>query len=63
MRRLLQKVRFFCQSEAGPTSVEYAILLVLVLAVYLTAVQTFGRNTGVLFERANTAIQSSSNGP
>lgn len=45
MRRFLSRLRSFFQREDGPTSVEYAVLLALIIAVTVAAVQNLGRST------------------
>lgn len=62
LRRFLRRVRTFGKSEAGPTSVEYAILLVLLLSVYLTTIQTLGRNNWTVFNRAARNLGTRSTG-
>jgi Flp pilus assembly pilin Flp len=56
----LQKVhdalaRFF-NEDAGPTSVEYAIMASLVVGVVFATVVTLGLNTQALFQSAVNAI-------
>ncbi len=45
MKSLAQKVRRFLVSEDGPTAVEYAVMLALIIIVCLTAITSLG--TGV----------------
>lgn len=42
MKRFKKAVLNFVQEEDGPTSVEYAVMLALILIVCLTAVGTLG---------------------
>jgi len=42
MKRYKQAVRDFIVDEDGPTSVEYAVMLALIIVVCLTAVGTLG---------------------
>lgn len=58
MRRLVQEILVFGRSDEGPTSVEYAILLALMLSVSMTATQTLGCNTAIIFARISLAIRS-----
>ena len=58
MRRLVHDILVFGRSNEGPTSVEYAILLALMLAVSITATQTLGCNTAITFIRISLAIRS-----
>ena len=44
MKNLLSKTRQFLTSEDGPTAVEYAVMLALIIVVCLTAIQAIGTN-------------------
>ncbi len=52
MKSLALKVQRFLTSEDGPTAVEYAVMLALIVIVCLTALQSIGTN-------ANTTLQGS----
>jgi pilus assembly protein Flp/PilA len=55
MQFLAQKVRRFLVSEDGPTAVEYAVMLALIIIVCLTAIQAVGTNASTTFQNvANT---------
>ena len=54
MKKLITKVQKFMQAEDGPTAVEYAIMLALIVIVCIAAVQAIGAAT-------NTAFQSVAN--
>ena len=47
----------FLTSEDGPTAVEYAIMLALIVIVCLTAVQTIGTNAKGKFTTVGTALK------
>ena len=49
MKTLALKVRRFLASEDGPTAVEYAVMLALIVIVCLTAIQTIGTNANTTF--------------
>ena len=49
MRSLAAKVRRFLKSEDGPTAVEYAVMLALIIVVCLTAITTLGTNANSTF--------------
>jgi pilus assembly protein Flp/PilA len=42
MKLLAQKVHRFLVSEDGPTAVEYAVMLALIIIVCLTAISSLG---------------------
>jgi len=49
MRSILNRVRQFLVSEDGPTAVEYAVMLALIIIVALAAIQTVGVRTSATF--------------
>lgn len=49
MQNLVSKVSRFLKSEDGPTAVEYAIMLALIIVVCLTAIQAVGKNASATF--------------
>ena len=50
MKSLVQKVKRFLISEDGPTAVEYAVMLALIIIVALLAVQVLGTNVRDTFQ-------------
>jgi pilus assembly protein Flp/PilA len=50
MKNLAMKVQRFLVSEDGPTAVEYAVMLALIVIVCLTAIRSIGTNANVTFE-------------
>jgi pilus assembly protein Flp/PilA len=56
---MLKKIRFFLDSEDGPTAVEYAVMLALIVVVCITTVRAVGVNASALFsEVASNAVGS-----
>lgn len=51
MKSLAQKLHRFLVSEDGPTAVEYAVMLALIVIVCLTAISAVGTNANLAFER------------
>ena len=49
MRHWLDKAARFVRSEDGPTAVEYAVMLALIIVVCITAVTTLGSNSNNTF--------------
>jgi len=49
MQSLAESVRKFLVSEDGPTAVEYAVMLALIIIVCLTAIQAIGNNAKTTF--------------
>ena len=56
MKGLAKKVQRFLVSEDGPTAVEYAVMLALIIIVCLTAVRAIGTNASAKFQEAANAL-------
>jgi pilus assembly protein Flp/PilA len=58
----MQALCRFIESEDGPTAVEYAVMLALILAACLVAIDLLGTNTaasfGIARDKINTAVSS-----
>ena len=52
----MDKVLRFLKSEDGPTAVEYAVMLGLVVVVCLSAITTLGGKVNTKFTDINTAL-------
>ena len=57
MKNLALKVQRFLTSEDGPTAVEYAVMLALIVIVCLTAIQAIGQNANTTFDTIKTKIK------
>jgi pilus assembly protein Flp/PilA len=57
---MLSKIRErfvnFLKQEDGPTAVEYAVMLALIIVICLTAVQLLGKNSSALFQTVAQSI-------
>ena len=51
MKNFAKKVQRFLVSEDGPTAVEYAVMLALIVIVCLTAIRSIGTNANATFQR------------
>ncbi len=49
MKNFAKKVQRFLVSEDGPTAVEYAVMLALIVIVCLTAIRSVGTNANTTF--------------
>lgn len=58
MQRFIKRVRRLIGLEDGPTAVEYAVMLALIVLVCLAAIRTLGTNTKTTFTRAANSIAS-----
>jgi pilus assembly protein Flp/PilA len=60
MRTLGHFVVEFLQREEGPTAVEYAVMLALIIVVCIGAITTLGKNANTTFTSVGTALSASS---
>ena len=62
MRKFTQAVVNFIQDESGPTAVEYAVMLALIIVVCIGAITTLGNNAKATFNNValNGAIAGGS---
>jgi pilus assembly protein Flp/PilA len=58
MSRLMQSVRRLLRSDEGPTAVEYAVMLSLIIVVCLAAVRAIGTNAKATFQNTANSIAS-----
>jgi pilus assembly protein Flp/PilA len=58
MKSLAKKVQRFLVSEDGPTAVEYAVMLALIVIVCLAAIQAIGTNCSAAFQEVADQIGS-----
>jgi pilus assembly protein Flp/PilA len=56
MSHMITSVKRFLASEDGPTAVEYAVMLALIVVVCLTAIQAIGTNANTTFNKTATAL-------
>jgi len=61
MRSWIKAIARFVQKEDGPTAVEYAVMLALIIVVCITAITALGSNANNTFNNValNTATSSS----
>jgi pilus assembly protein Flp/PilA len=56
MRQLGQLAVNFLKNEDGPTAVEYAVMLALIIVVCIAAITTLGSNANGVFTEVGSAI-------
>lgn len=56
MQKFKECVKRFLVSEDGPTAVEYAVMLALIVIVCLTAIRAIGTNANVKFQASADAL-------
>jgi pilus assembly protein Flp/PilA len=57
MRHLTKTVVAFLKAEDGPTAVEYAVMLALIIVVCIAAVTTLGSNANSTFSYVGSSIK------
>ena len=57
MKNFAKKVQRFLVSEDGPTAVEYAVMLALIVIVCLAAIQAIGSNANKTFDTISTQLK------
>ena len=58
MMHIAKKMRRFLVSEDGPTAVEYAVMLALIIIVCLIAIQAIGTNASTTFTNVGNSLAS-----
>jgi pilus assembly protein Flp/PilA len=58
MKRLSQFVVDFLRREDGPTAVEYAVMLALIIVVCIAAISALGSNASSTFNTVGTTVGS-----
>jgi pilus assembly protein Flp/PilA len=58
MKRLIQKVTRFLKKEDGPTAVEYAVMLALIIVVCLVAITTLGSQANDTFSNVGNKLKA-----
>jgi pilus assembly protein Flp/PilA len=56
MSKLLAGVNRFLKNEDGPTAVEYAVMLALIIVVCITAITTLGTTTNNTFSYVSVKV-------
>jgi pilus assembly protein Flp/PilA len=60
MNKCVQFAIKFLKSEDGPTAVEYAVMLALIIVVCIGAITTLGSNANTTFTSVGSAITTGS---
>jgi|GEM_PF-451679 len=56
MRKFIKNFVNFIKEEDGPTAVEYAVMLALIVVVCLGAIGTIGTSANTQFQRISTSL-------
>ena len=60
MKKLGQFALNFLKNEDGPTAVEYAVMLALIIVVCITAISALGSNAANTFTYVGTKVATTS---
>jgi pilus assembly protein Flp/PilA len=60
MRKFAERVVTFLKREDGPTAVEYAVMLALIIVVCITAITALGTNANKTFTSVSNTIATTS---
>ena len=58
MKSFLAKITRFLAAEDGPTAVEYAAMLLLIILACLSVITVIGETTATNFDDSQTAIEN-----
>ena len=58
MRKFTQQVVNFLKAEDGPTAVEYAVMLALIIVVCITAITAIGTNANKTFNNVAANLKT-----
>jgi pilus assembly protein Flp/PilA len=58
MKSFVHKVKRFLESEDGPTAVEYAVMLALIIIVCLVAITNIGNEANKTFQGVATELET-----
>ncbi len=59
MTPFARRIWTFLAAEDGPTAVEYAVMLALIIVVCLAAITALGTSTNATFTQVSNAVASS----
>jgi pilus assembly protein Flp/PilA len=60
MQRWTSSLFSFLREEDGPTAVEYAVMLALIVVVCMVAIQAIGVNANTVFQSVASSLQAAS---
>ena len=60
MKKFVSKLSRFLRNEDGPTAVEYAVMLSLIIIVCITAVTSIGRRASTTFTNVANQLGTAS---
>lgn len=61
-KSIFKKIRGFLLDDSGPTAVEYAVMLAMILLAVIGTVQLLGTRASASFEESNTKMINAATG-
>jgi len=58
MKTLMNRVRRFMASEDGPTAVEYAVMLALIIVACIVVIQNLATSVNSTFQKTTTTLNT-----
>jgi pilus assembly protein Flp/PilA len=58
MERFLIRVRRFCRRDDGPTAVEYAVMLALIILICIVSIRRIGNRARTTFRNTARSVGS-----
>jgi len=59
MKKFLVAIKQFIKNEEGPTAVEYAVMLALIIVLCIVVIRQVGTSASATFSSADSAISTS----
>jgi pilus assembly protein Flp/PilA len=59
MKKYLEAVKRFIKNEDGPTAVEYAVMLALIIVLCIVVIRQVGTSASASFSSTDSAISTS----
>ena len=61
MKNFMTKVERFMKSEDGPTAVEYAVMLALIVIVCIASITSIGQEVNTTFNKIGAELTTANN--
>jgi pilus assembly protein Flp/PilA len=59
MPAMLKRIALLLRDESGPTAVEYAVMLALIVVICLASIRTVGTNAKTVFTNVGSSLGGS----
>ena len=62
MKTIFRFLRYFANDENGPTAVEYAVMLGLIIAGVIFSINSVGQNVSAMFDNVSQVLNTGGGG-